>query len=129
MGNGNRFNAMPPQAPSGRPVSADMAVGEWQVIVVRSRIDSFSQDALVDEIQSLRLQGHKKIALDLRTNRFLSLPIIKHCVALAHRVASEGGAFALISCPEKTKRHFEIYGSLEQIGVVRSAAELVALKK
>jgi anti-anti-sigma regulatory factor len=99
------------------------------VIVVKSRIDSFSQRALVEEIRTLRELGHKKIALDLKANRFLSLPMIKHCVDVADKVASEGGAFALISCPEKTKRHFEIYGSLDHIGVVRSAAELAAPTK
>lgn len=96
----------------------------WQVIAVKSRVDSFNQDALMDEIRSLVTEGCKNIALDLKNNRFISLPVIKYCVEIASQLRVRGGRFALVSCSEKTKRHFEIYGSLTHIKVVRSIIQL-----
>jgi hypothetical protein len=97
----------------------------WRLIQVKSRVDFSNQDELAQAIRDLRAQGFKKIALDLRSNRFFSLPSIKICSDIAAELSGErGGGFALISCPEKTRRHFEIYGSLKHIRNVRSERDL-----
>ncbi len=99
---------------------------DWHVIAVKARVDSFNQEDLLKEIRACMSEGRKRIALDLKHNRFLSLPTIKGCVDAANELAKSGGSFALISCQERTKRHFEIYGSLDQIRVYRSDRELSA---
>lgn len=105
---------------------------EWQVISVKPRVDSFNQDALIEEIKAAREKANEtgsiKIALDLRSNKFLSFPAIKFCVSIAAEVAEKNGSFVLLGCPERTKRHFEIYGSLDHIRVVRFERDLPELK-
>lgn len=96
----------------------------WRIISVKTRVDSFNQSALMEEIRELAAQGCNKMALDLKGNRFMSLPAIKFCVEVAEELGRRGGQFALVSCPEKTKRHFEIYGSLDRIKVFRTIAQL-----
>jgi anti-anti-sigma regulatory factor len=121
------------QDSSARDSGTDLTVaslpGGWQVIHVKSRVDSFNQDALIEEIRSLKKQGGKKIAINLKANRFISLPTIKACVGVANELACEGGTFALVSCPEKTKRHFEIYGSLKNIQVYRTDKDLLVIDR
>jgi anti-anti-sigma regulatory factor len=109
---------------SGSEVTVASLPGGWQVIHVKARVDAFNQDALLEEIRGLREQGDKRIAINLKANRFISLPTIKACVGIANELVRDGGSFALVSCPEKTKRHFEIYGSLENIQVYRTDKEL-----
>ncbi len=76
------------------------------------------------ELGELVAAGHLNLALDLKNNRFVSLQAIHYIVGLAENLAGRGGRFALIACAEKTKRHFEIYGSLKHIAIVRSEADL-----
>lgn len=102
------------------PAPSEGFPAEWRIVSVKSRVDSLNQAELRSEIEALRAQGHKQIALDLRSNRFMGLPSLQLCVEVARGLAEVGGLFALISCPEKTKRHFEIYGSLNHIRLVRS---------
>lgn len=96
----------------------------WRIIAVKTRVDSFNQNALMEEMRGLVAKGCNNMALDLKGNRFMSLPAIKFCVKVAEELGRRGGQFALISCPEKTKRHFEIYGSLERIKIVRMISQL-----
>jgi anti-anti-sigma regulatory factor len=97
----------------------------WRLIQVKSRVDFSNQEELAQAIREARAQGCKKIALDFRANRFFSLPSIKICVDIAAELSGErGGDFALISCTEKTRRHFEIYGSLKHIRNLRSERDL-----
>lgn len=98
---------------------------DWQIIQVKTRVDSFNQAELFDEIRALRANGHQQIALNLHHNRFLSFPVIRFCVDAARELREGGGVFALVGCSERTKRHFEIYGSLGPIRIVRSEADLV----
>jgi anti-anti-sigma factor len=100
-------------------------VGEWSVVVAKSRVDSFSFDQLVEAVQSLRAQGQTKcIAIDLKATRFLSLQAIRFLVDVARELNEKNGRLALVAPAEKTKRHFMIYGSLEHIQVVRSIQDL-----
>lgn len=112
-----------PSSPESSTFAQTEANG-WRIITVKTRVDSFNQNALIEEIRGLVAQGCNNMALDLKGNRFMSLPAIKCCVETAEVLGRRGGQFALIACPEKTKRHFEIYGSLARIKVVRSAAQL-----
>ena len=97
----------------------------WQVITCLPRLDSFNHSDLMQEIHSVLAEGSRYVALDLSQNRFFSLNAIQLCVSLARDLADGDGSFALVGCPERTKRHFEVYASLKQITVVRSVAELV----
>jgi anti-anti-sigma regulatory factor len=114
----NDFNFIEPA-----PSSANTRSG-WQIIFVKARIDAFSQNDLVKEVRDLCAQGHRKIALDLKNNRFLSFNAIRFCSDFSHELMSEGGALVLIGCAEKTKRHFEIYGSLDRIRIIRTELEI-----
>lgn len=95
----------------------------WTIVSVRSRVDSLTQNTLVDDVKRLRGEGRKRLVLDLRGNRFLSFQAIRFCVETAAQLSEQGGAFALLGCPEKAKRHFEIYGSLKNIRIFRSERE------
>lgn len=97
---------------------------DWSIIPVKARIDYSTQTELLAEIRRRIESGQIWIALDMRSNRFLSLPAIKGCVDAAKELKSRGGALALAYCPERSRRHFEIYGSLEDIRVLRSELTL-----
>lgn len=97
---------------------------DWSVVPVKARIDYSTQTELLEEIRRRVSAGHLWVALDLRSNRFLSLPAIKGCVEIARELKARGGALALAYCPERSRRHFEIYGSLENIRVLRSELTL-----
>jgi len=106
---------------------AQKNVISWQIVAVKPRVDSSNQTELISEVRGLIAQGHRFVAINLKDNRFLSLPVIKYCVDAAQKLWPIGGDFVLLSCPEKTKRHFEIYGTLEHIRILRSANELCSL--
>jgi anti-anti-sigma factor len=97
---------------------------EWQIIHVKSRIDALSQDELVRDIKNAISNGSRKIALDLKNNRFMSFNTIRFCVDVARELNAKGGEIVLIGCAEKTKRHFEIYGTLKHIRLVRTLLEI-----
>ena len=124
MGNSDILKTSHDSGPESEPADAETVGGGWRVVGVKSRVDSFNQGALMEEIRGLAAQGAKHIALDLKANRFMSLPVIKCCVEVAQLLSECGGGFALVGCSEKTKRHFEIYGTLDHIEVVRSSAQL-----
>lgn len=97
----------------------------WQVISILPRLDAENHGALMSEIHAILADGSRRIALDLTQNRFFSLAAIQMCVSLARDLADDGGSLALVGCPERTKKHFDVYGSLKQIIVVRALGELV----
>jgi anti-anti-sigma regulatory factor len=99
---------------------AALASEPWHVIVAKVRVDSFNYDVLVAQLQRAKNMGEKRIALDLRATRFLSLSAIQFLVQFAQQLQQSGGLMALLAPVEKTKRHFEIYGSLEHIVVFRA---------
>jgi anti-anti-sigma regulatory factor len=111
-----------PRAASFRNSGSESA---WQVITLKPRVDALNHADLVSEIHEALAEGSKKIALDLTQNRFFSLNAIQFCMSVARDLYGDGGSLALIGCAERTKRHFDIYGSLKQIRIVRSMDELV----
>jgi len=102
------------------------AADAWQVISVRTRLDAETHADLMTQIHEALAEGCSRIALDLSQNQFFSLNAIQLCMGLARDLANDGGSLALIGCSERTKKHFDVYGSLKQIKVVRTIAELVS---
>lgn len=98
----------------------------WTLIEVPERVDSQAHLAFADGVQDLQAQGNLKLAMDLSQSKFLSLPTIKYLVQKAQELSGQGGRLALVSAPERLKRQFSVYGSLEPINVVRRAADLQA---
>lgn len=120
----DRRAAQPAVPATAATAAATAAAGGWHVIVAKSRVDSFNHDALIELLRRAQEQQERRIALDLRATRFLSLAMIQFLVQFAKELAAEGGQFALIAPAEKTKRHFEIYGSLAHITIFREAQSL-----
>ena len=75
-------------------------------------------------VRSLRAEGRRRVALDLRGTRFISLAAIQFIVAVAKELDSEGGEVVLVGASDKTLRHFEIYGSLDHARVEKSLQAL-----
>lgn len=96
----------------------------WNLINVKARVDAKSFDELQATVRDLRLQGKSHIAVDLRQNRFFSLPAIQFIVSSARELREQGGEMVLVGPNEKTKKHFEIYGSLKDIRVIRAGEAL-----
>lgn len=96
----------------------------WYVLVAKVRVDAFNHEALMRQLRAARTSDKKLIGIDLRATRFLSLQAIKFITEFAEKLAAAGGKLALIAPAEKTKRHFEIYGSLDKILVFRASENL-----
>lgn len=111
-------------AEDGQLESSSRASKKWRVIAAKLRVDSFNQIELENMARAAREEGCRKIALDLKANRFFSFQAIRFFVDMARDLAQANGELALIGCSEKTKRHFEIYGSLDHIRMVRTLTEL-----
>ncbi len=109
------------------PVAAPTVdIDAWQVIPVRVRLDAETHSELMMQIHEALAEGCNRIALDLTQTQFFSLAAIQLCMGLAKDLAGNDGALALVACNERTKKHFDVYGSLKQITVARSLAELVS---
>lgn len=106
------------------PAATPSGHSSWEIIHVKARIDAFTLHDLIKEIGALREKGHKRIAIDLKNNRFMSFNAIRFLSDAAREIGSQDGSFVLIACAEKTKRHFEIYGSLAHIRIIRTELEL-----
>ena len=100
---------------------------EWAIVVLKPRVDSFNHAELTQELATLFDAGRRCLALDLTGNRFFCLQAIKVCVDMAAKLSENGGAFALVGCNERTRRHFEVYGSLKHILMVRYPSGLQSL--
>ena len=104
---------------------------KWFVINAKVRIDSFNQNSLREGLKRARSLGYSQIAVDVTSTRFISLAAIQSMVRFGKELKAAGGEFVLIGPTEKTKRHFEIYGSLDSIKMARvpffAAAEKVDL--
>lgn len=98
--------------------------GEWAVVAVVGRLDSFNFDSFCSRLSALIDKGHHQIALDLSQTKFLSFPSIKYLTKLAEELEQGGGAFALLAASEKLKRQIDIYATLNPIKLVRTPADL-----
>lgn len=105
-------------------MDAKAAKVEWFVLSAKARIDSFNQNNLREQLRRAQASGFDHIALDVHATRFISLAAIQFLVEFAKELKGAGGQFALLQPSEKSKRHFEIYGSLNPISVIRQSAEI-----
>lgn len=96
----------------------------WQLVTLRNRADAPALTEITNELGELVTAGNTHIALDLKNNRFICLQAIYYIVGLAENLANRGGKLVFVSCPEKTKRHFEIYASLKHVDIVRHESDL-----
>lgn len=96
----------------------------WRIVVCKARVDATSYDMMAAQLKEWQAMGELNLAIDLRATRFMSLQAIRFCVDLANSLREKGGSLALIAPAEKTQRHFEIYGTLKGIQVVRTDAAL-----
>lgn len=99
----------------------------WNLINLKTRVDAGSFEELQASIRDLRLQGKSHIALDMRLTKFFSVPAIQFIVAVARELKEQGGEMVLVGPNEKTKKHFEIYGSIKDLRILRSGDALQLL--
>jgi anti-anti-sigma factor len=104
------------------------ATTAWFVINAKVRIDSFNQETLKTLLTRSQESGFNHVALDLRTTRFISIQAIQTISRFAESLKTSGGTFALLGPTERAKRHFEIYGSLKAITVLK-ASDVIAGEK
>ena len=102
----------------------DAFLASWNLINLKTRVDAGTFDDLQKAVRDLRLQGKTHIALDLRLTKFFSLAAIQFIVSVGRELREQGGEMVLVAPSEKTKRHFEIYGSLKDIRVLRAGEAL-----
>ncbi|MES2965751.1 MAG: STAS domain-containing protein [Bdellovibrionota bacterium] len=111
--------------PSGEQLIPEIVKPDsWSKILLKPRVDSFNQGELLGELKEIVDSGAIRVALDLRQNRFVSVAVIKACVETARKLADAGGELALVGCPERTKRHFEVFGTLDEIRIARTEEQL-----
>jgi anti-anti-sigma factor len=110
-------------------ISAALALAPvtWDLVVLKTRVDAGTFDDLEVSLRNLRLQGKIFVALDLKLTRFISVSAIQSIVTVARELKEQGGEMVLIGPMERTKRHFEIYGSLRDLRIVRDGEALGTL--
>jgi anti-anti-sigma factor len=117
--------SLPPESDEiDQQINTGVPLSNWVTVPVLSRVDAFSQISLQESIAELRNKSHRHFVLDFRTSRFISVQSIRYCVEIARTLHAEGGRLVLLGCSERIKKHFEVYGSLVHIQVVRNEAEL-----
>lgn len=96
----------------------------WFVLSAKARIDSFNQNTLRDQLKRAQASGYNHIALDVHATRFISLAAIQFLAGFAKEMRASNGQLALLAPTEKTKRHFEIYSTLNAISIVRHMTDI-----
>lgn len=105
-------------------IGAGEAKSIWQKLVAKSRIDLSNLAELQEWSQEMLSRGEKWLVIDLKGTRFMGLPVIRYFEDLSEELRRAGGALAFEAMPDKTRRIFEIYGSLQNIVVVARAEQL-----
>jgi anti-anti-sigma regulatory factor len=100
------------------------AISIWQKLVAKSRIDLSNIEELTEWGHLMLGRGEKWLVIDLKGTRFMSLPVIRYLEDLSEELRRAGGALAFEAMPDKTRRIFEIYGSLQYIVVVSRSEQL-----
>ncbi len=88
---------------------------QWQRLVARPRLDLSNFEEVQTWAASHLNRREHWLVLDLKGTRFMSLAVIRFLETLSVDLRRQGGALALLSMPDKTRRIFEIYGSLKNI--------------
>ncbi len=100
----------------------------WQRFVARPRMDLSNLDEIQLWAKDMKARGETWLVIDLKGTRFMSLPVIGFIENLSADLKSAGGALALVSMPDKTRRIFEIYGSLKNIFLVEKIENLKSIQ-
>jgi anti-anti-sigma factor len=98
--------------------------GDWAIVFVTGRIDSFNSQDFERELDSVLAQGQLQLAVDLSGTRFICLPIIKRLTAVASELKARSGHFALLGASERLKRQIDIYATLNPMQVARTFSDL-----
>ena len=104
------------------------ASSNWQRLVARPRIDQSNIDEIHSWAKEMRERGEAWLVIDLKGTRFMSLPVILFLENLSNELKQAGGALAMVSMPDKTRRIFETYGSLKNIYLVEKLEGLKAAR-
>jgi anti-anti-sigma regulatory factor len=83
--------------------------GNWTVIYVNGRSDSFHFPMLKAQIEDLLGTGVTFLAIDLSRTKFLSIATIDYINRLTQSIYSQGGRLALLGATEKIKRNLSIF--------------------
>lgn len=98
----------------------------WEVIRAGRRMDHATIEELEAFFQHVLKKPSPWVAVDLEQTQLVSLPVIKLIVTFAERLEALNGRFYLIAPSEKIKRHFEAFGTLRYISIVRQEDELLS---
>ncbi len=117
-----------PEVTEAPSLSRPSQPNTWQRYVARPRMDLSNLDDLQQWSKERRENGEAWLIVDLKGTRFMSLPVIGFLETLSLELRNNGGALALLSMPDKTRRIFEIYGSLKNIYLVEKVESLKNLQ-
>jgi anti-anti-sigma regulatory factor len=98
--------------------------GDWVFIPAPSRLDSFNFESTKKDFEQIAAMANK-IAIDVSTAHFISIPMIKFMHALAQDLAQKGGQVALVGPTEKLKRQIHIFASLEPFTLYKINADFL----
>ena len=102
--------------------------GQWQRLVARPRLDLSNFEEIQAWVASHIERREHWLVLDLKGTRFMSLAVIRYLENLSVELRRQGGALALLAMPDKTRRIFEIYGSLKNIYLADKVENLKRLQ-
>lgn len=87
---------------------------DWYYVPAPGRLDAFNFELTKNRLEELSKSANK-IALDVSSAHFVSIPMIKLIHSLASELARKGGRLALVGTTEKLKRQIHIFASLDPL--------------
>ncbi len=106
----------------------EFSFADWRGIKVSGRLDAFNDRAISAQLKSLieahKINGHKKIVLELSDCDFMSLQFLKLINELNKQIQSEGGEFALLNLNHQIKRQIEIFLGTRSFSIYRDLRDL-----
>lgn len=102
--------------------------GHWQRLIARPRLDLSNFEEVQTWVASQIERREIWLVLDLKGTHFMSLAVIRFLENLSIELRRQGGALALLAMPDKTRRIFEIYGSLKNIYLANKVENLKTLQ-
>ena len=98
--------------------------GEWTVVTIHDRLDSFNADGLISQVDALLASNKPYLILNLETTSFMSIPFIKKMSFWAKALKRKNLPLVLLKPSEKLARQIDIFASLKDLNVIRSESEL-----
>jgi len=97
---------------------------DWVFLEMPERLESQRHAIFREQVGRYMSEGRTYLAIDFSRARFINLPSIKFLTEIGEQLKAKGGALAIMAASEKIKRQFDVYGSLDQLKVIRRASEL-----